>query len=53
MDLKAYKKELRKEKIRAREALPEEDRIRFSADICGRIVRTPEYAEASTVFVYK
>ncbi|MBQ6456210.1 MAG: 5-formyltetrahydrofolate cyclo-ligase [Mogibacterium sp.] len=53
MDLKANKKELRKEKIRAREALSEEDRIRFSADICGRIVRTPEYAEASTVFVYK
>ncbi|MBQ6389873.1 MAG: 5-formyltetrahydrofolate cyclo-ligase [Mogibacterium sp.] len=53
MDLKTYKKELRKEKIRAREALSEEERIRFSADICGRIVRTHEYAEASTVFVYK
>ncbi len=53
MDLKAYKKELRKEKIRAREALPEEDRVRFSAEICRRIVRAPEYAEAETIFVYK
>ena len=53
MDLNEYKKKLRKEKIRAREALPEEDRIRYSAEICGRIVRTPEYAEADIIFVYK
>ena len=45
MDLNEYKKKLRKEKIRAREALPEEDRAGYSAQICGRIIRTPEYAE--------
>ena len=53
MDLNEYKKKLRKEKIRAREALPEEDRAGYSAQICGRIIRTPEYAEAEIIFVYK
>lgn len=53
MSLSTYKKELRKEKIRAREALSEEERAKLSADICARIKGTPEYAEAETIFVYK
>ena len=53
MDLRAYKKELRKEKIRAREALAENERIVYSRKICGRITETPEYENAETIFVYK
>jgi 5-formyltetrahydrofolate cyclo-ligase len=47
------KRLLRKEKIAAREALPEEDRVRFSADICRRIEGTREYQAAKVIFVYK
>lgn len=53
MDLAALKKELRKEKKKAREALPEEEKVRYSADICRRIADTPEYKGAGTIFVYK
>ena len=53
MDLAEYKKKLRKEKIKAREALPEDDRIRFSEAISERILATPEYEEAENIFIYK
>ena len=53
MDIAAYKKELRREKIRARNALTEEQRSVYSAEICGRIADTPEYAAAETIFIYK
>ncbi len=51
--LSDYKKELRKEKIRAREALPEAERIAKSSEICKNITKLPEYISARTVFVYK
>lgn len=47
------KKELRKLKIKSREALTEEERDAFSAEICGRILQTPDYVKARTIFVYK
>lgn len=53
MDMKEYKKVLRKSRIMAREALSEEERIAFSEAISARVAGTEEYAEAETVFVYK
>ena len=53
MDIKQYKKELRKEKIKAREDLPEEIRAAYSREICRRLSGSPEYARAKTIFVYK
>ena len=53
MDLKDLKKELRKNKIHAREALSEAERIAKSYDICKNIANSPEFAAAKTVFVYK
>ncbi len=53
MDLKQFKKELRKNKIKARESLPEETRIAYSAEICRRLIGSPEYARSKTIFVYK
>lgn len=53
MDMKEYKKVLRKSRIMAREALSEEERIAFSEAISARVAGTAEYAEAETIFVYK
>lgn len=53
MDLKSLKKDLRKNRIQAREALSEAERIAKSYDICKNIVNSPEYAAAETIFVYK
>ena len=53
MEIKEYKKILRKEKIRARESLAEEVRIRYSAEICRRISETQAYKDAETVMIYK
>ena len=53
MDLKDAKRELRKEKIAAREALTEEERFSCSAAICRRITETQAYRDAGTVFAYK
>ena len=53
INLKDSKKELRKEKIKAREALAEEDRIAYSADICRCITETEEYRSAKVLFIYK
>ena len=53
MDLKDAKRELRKEKIAAREALTEEERFSCSAAICRRITETHAYRDAGTVFAYK
>lgn len=53
MDISGYKKELRREKISAREALTDDERETYSAEICRRIAGTPEYAEAKVIFVYK
>lgn len=47
------KKELRKSKIAAREAIPAEDRAAFSAEICRRVTETDAYREADTIMVYK
>lgn len=53
MELRNCKKELRKNKISARESLTEEERITKSYDICKNITDMPEYAAAKTVFIYK
>ena len=53
MDLKSLKKDLRKNRIQAREALSEAERIAKSYDICKNIVNSSEYAAAETIFVYK
>ena len=53
MTLDPYKNDLRKEKIRARESLSEEERVKLSVAICERILETPEYASAETIFMYK
>ena len=53
MTLDPYKNDLRKEKIRARESLSEEERVKLSVAICERILETPEYASAETIFIYK
>lgn len=54
---KAYRK-IAKRKIRAggiaaREALPAEDRRKYSEEICRRIAGTEEYRRAGTIFMYK
>ncbi|MBQ2218905.1 MAG: 5-formyltetrahydrofolate cyclo-ligase [Firmicutes bacterium] len=53
LDKAAARKALRKEKIAAREALSPEERAEKSRAICANILRTPEYAKAKTVFIYK
>jgi 5-formyltetrahydrofolate cyclo-ligase len=53
MHLNDCKKQLRIDKIRAREALSEETRVQFSGEICRRITELPEYAAAKTIFAYK
>lgn len=53
MHLNDCKKQLRIDKIRAREALSEETRVQFSGEICRRITELPEYAAAETIFAYK
>lgn len=52
-DVKAFKHALRKEKIAAREALSEEDRIQWSKQICERVLATEEYKKANVIFGYK
>ena len=46
-DVKAFKHALRKEKIAAREALSEEDRLERSTKICERARATEEYEKAN------
>ena len=53
MDVKELKRSLRKEKIAAREALSEEERIASSKRICERLLETPEYKRANIIFAYK
>ena len=53
MDINNRKKNLRKNKIQAREALTEAERLAKSYDICKNISNLPEYAEAETIFAYK
>ena len=53
MNIKTYKEELRREKIRTRNALTEDQRSVYSAEICRRIADTPEYAAAETILLYK
>ena len=53
MDVKELKRTLRKEKIAAREALSEEERIASSKRICERLLETPEYKRANIIFAYK
>ncbi len=52
-DISTEKRILRKEKIRARESLTEEERVLFSQKICHRITGTPEYRSADIIFIYK
>ncbi len=47
-----YKKWLRKRKIQARESLTEEERLKYSEEICRRIAGMPGFADAETVFIY-
>lgn len=49
----ALRKALRKEKIKAREALTPQERAEKSRSICAHILQTPEYAKAKTVMIYK
>ena len=53
---KAYrnleKKRLRASVMRARESLSENERKKFSGEICRRLIETSEYKEAHTVLVY-
>ena len=53
VDVKALKSAMRKEKIAAREALSEEDRIAWSKAICERVLATEEYNRAKVIFAYK
>lgn len=53
VDVKEFKSALRKEKIAAREALSEEDRIAWSKSICERVLETEEYKQAKVIFAYK
>lgn len=53
MDLRQSKKELRKNKIHARETLTEAERIAKSSEICKNITKLPEYVSAKTIFAYK
>ena len=52
-DKQTLRKALRKEKIKAREALTPEERAEKSRAICANILQTPEYAKAKTVMIYK
>ena len=52
-DVKEFKRALRKEKIAAREALADEDRIEWSRSICRRVLETEEYKKANVIFAYK
>lgn len=51
--LSIEKKTLRKDKIRARESLTEEEHVLFSREICRRITEIPEYRSADVIFIYK
>ena len=53
MDLEVSKKDLRRSRIRAREALSEEEKIAKSCEICKNIVNLPEYSAAEIIFAYK
>ena len=52
-DKAALRKALRKEKIKAREALTPQERAEKSRSICANILRTPEWKRAKTVMIYK
>ena len=52
-DKQTLRKVLRKEKIKAREALTPEERAEKSRAICAHILQTPEYAKAKVVMIYK
>ena len=47
-----YKNWLRKRKIQAREAIPEDERARLSKEISLKIADMPEFRKADTVFIY-
>ena len=49
----ALRKALRKEKIKAREALTPQERAEKSHSICAHILQTPEWKRAKTVMIYK
>ena len=49
----ALRKALRKEKIKAREALTPQERAEKSRSICAHILQTPEWKHAKTVMIYK
>ncbi len=53
MEKSEARKALRKEKIRARDALTPQEREEKSRAICANILKTPEYAKAKTVMIYK
>ena len=50
---KEYKKKLRKAAVKAREALSEEERVRYSSEICRKITETADYKAAKKIFTYK
>lgn len=52
-DQQALRKALRKEKIKAREALTLQERTEKSRSICAHILQTPEWKRAKTVMIYK
>ena len=47
-----YKKWLRKRKIQAREAIPEDERAKRSKDISLKLADMPEFRNADTIFIY-
>ena len=49
----ALRKALRKEKIKAREALTPQERVEKSRSICAHILQTLEWKRAKTVMIYK
>ncbi len=49
----AYRKWLRRQKIRARDRYTPEDRVRLSQDIVAQIVASPEFQAAKTVLIYR
>ncbi len=49
----ALRKALRKERIKAREALTPQERAEKSRSICAHILQTPEWRRAKTVMIYK
>ena len=52
-DNAALRKALRKEKIKAREALTLQERAEKSRSICAHILQTPEWKRAKMVMIYK